>query len=160
MLFLRAIAFSVLLPGFIAIGMPLLLTAHREIQNPAAFSLIAVGAVFYLATLMRFLAAGGTPAIFFTRPMRWLVGSEPDKIVQGGLYRYSRNPMYIGVSLTAAGLAWLLASRSAAIYAALLWPIFHFVVVVLEEPHLRKKLGARYEEYLRTTPRWIGFPKR
>jgi len=160
MLILRAILFSILLPGFITIGMPLLLTPHREIENPAAFTLLAFGFLLYLASLLRFLDAGGTPAIFLTRNFRWIVGSEPDNMVHGGIYRFSRNPMYISFMTVTAGMAWLIGSRSAAIYAALLIPIFHFVVVLLEEPHLRRKLGAGYEAYLRSTPRWIGLPNR
>ena len=101
--------------------------------------------------------SGGTPAIFFTRHMRFVLGEEPTKLVRQGLYRISRNPMYVGVLLAVVGQALVFASTRVAFYGAVLWLLFHVVVVFLEEPHLREERGASYDEYCRQVPRWLGW---
>ena len=120
---------------------------------------IFLGALAYGLCLMRFLAAGGTPAIFFTRPLRFLIGEEPGSLVSQGLYRFSRNPMYVGVLLVVFGQAIIFGSPRIAAYGLLLFVCFHLTVVLLEEPHLRRTRGRSYELYCQTVPRWLGFPR-
>jgi protein-S-isoprenylcysteine O-methyltransferase Ste14 len=121
----------------------------------AGWLLVACGAAMYFACLWRFLAAGGTPAIFFTRPLRAIIGEEPPRLVQGWLYTFTRNPMYVGVVFAIFGQAIVFASRAIAIYGAIVWLTFHLVVVLLEEPHLRDVHGDSYAEYCRRIPRWL-----
>lgn len=73
-----------------------------------------------------------------------------------GLYRYSRNPMYVSVAAAVFGEGLFFGSALLVLYAVAVSVFFHLVVVFLEEPHLRRKGGAGYLEYCRTTPRWIG----
>ena len=89
-----------------------------------------------------------------------MIGAEPPQVVRGCLYRYSRNPMYVGVVLLIFGQALLFKSRDVAIYGAAAWLTFHLVVVFLEEPHLRSARGPSYAEYCARVPRWVGLPKR
>ena len=122
--------------------------------------LIVTGALIYLLCLMRFLASGGTPAIFFTRRLRSLLGEEPTSLVSDGLYRFSRNPMYVGVLMVIFGQAVLLASSTVAVYGLAVFVFFHCAVVFFEEPHLRRTRGLAYEEYCRLVPRWWGLPQK
>jgi protein-S-isoprenylcysteine O-methyltransferase Ste14 len=75
--------------------------------------------------------------------------------VAGGPYRYSRNPMYLGV--LAAILGWLLAFQTAAllIYGLAVAAAFNLFVIGYEEPHLRRLFGAEYDAYRRRVPRWL-----
>ena len=116
---------------------------------------VAAGASIYSVCLLGFLTAGGTPAIFFTRHLRFLIGEEPRRLVEGGLYRVSRNPMYIGVLLVVFGQAILFGSERLAEYGLAVAVIFHLVVVYVEEPHLRRERGASYQEYCRRVRRWL-----
>jgi protein-S-isoprenylcysteine O-methyltransferase Ste14 len=156
---IRGIVFTVLVPGTIAVYVPLRMA--ERLTPPGGFwdagwLLSVVGAMGYVLCFLHFLASGGTPAIFFTRPVRFLIGEEPGRLVQGGLYRVTRNPMYVSVLLVIFGQALRFASWSIAEYGLLVWLGFHIVVVVFEEPHLREQRGASYEEYCRQVPRWIG----
>jgi protein-S-isoprenylcysteine O-methyltransferase Ste14 len=128
-------------------------------QWPVGWVSIAGGVVVYALCLLRFLASGGTPAIFFTRPLRFLLGQEPRVVVSDGLYRFSRNPMYVGVLLAVFGQAILFASVRLAVYGVFLAACFHVVVVFMEEPHLLKRNGEPYAQYCRKIPRWFGIPK-
>jgi protein-S-isoprenylcysteine O-methyltransferase Ste14 len=132
---LRGLVFTLLVPGVVGVWALLALRSGASARAGfwrAGWIAIAGGAALYLSCLLRFLAAGGTPAIFFTRRLRFLIGEEPDSLVHGGPYRFSRNPMYLGV----------------------------LVVVCFEEPHLRARQGTAYADYCRRVPRWFGWPIR
>ncbi len=147
MLWLRGLIFTALVPVVIAYFLPRWVGYHPAVRF-AGWFLIAPGILIYTLCLIRFLAAGGTPAIFFTRPLRFLIGETPNALVAEGLYRYSRNPMYVGVLLTIFG-------QGLVSYGLIVWICFHTVVVFLEEPQLRKQNGEPYDEYRRRVPRWF-----
>src|SRR5262249_25197600 len=158
MLWIRGLIFTALVPVVVGAWVPSVVDPFRRIQGGAwnaGWALVAVGTAMYLASLTRFLVSGGTPAIFFTRAIRALIGEEPQKLVQGWLYRVTRNPMDVGVATAVFGQAIVFASRPIAIYGAVLWMHFHLVVVLVEEPHLRELHGASYDDYCRRVPRWL-----
>jgi len=161
-LWTRGLVFTALVPLVIGGWLPAVVDPMRRAAGGAAnagWLAIAAGAAIYGVCFTRFIASGGTPAIFFTRPVRAIIGEEPRRLVQGRLYAVSRNPMYVGVVLAVFGQAIVFASRRIATYGAFLWLMFHFVVVALEEPHLREQYGGSYEAYCRRVPRWLGLPR-
>lgn len=162
MVWIRGIIFTVLVPGLVFWWVPQQLRqGHAAAAGwwRAGWILLAGAILVYLQCLLNFLLAGGTPALFFTRPVRFLLGEEPGRVVKGGLYRYSRNPMYVSMVSAIAAQAIIYRSLSIAIYAVLAMLFFHFVVVFLEEPHLARVRGADYLEYRRRVPRWFGRPR-
>ena len=158
MLIVRAILFTILVPGAVTIYVPwLLLAGNAPAGNAWRFVglvPIAAGVVGYLACALEFvLRGGGTPAVFFTRPIRFLIGEEPKAVVTTALYERSRNPMYLSVVTVVLGESLLFESRALLFYALFLWLMFHLVVVFIEEPHLRQRPG--YDEYCARVPRWL-----
>jgi protein-S-isoprenylcysteine O-methyltransferase Ste14 len=163
LLWLRGLAFTLLVPAVVGYYGPSTFTAGRHLQPglwQAGWILVVLGAATYIVCLLQFLLAGGTPAIFFTRHLRFLIGEEPGKIVNRGIYRFSRNPMYVGVLSAIFGQAILYRSRAVTAYGLIVWICFHLVVVFLEEPHLRATRGEEYERYCRESPRWLGLTNR
>ena len=81
----------------------------------------------------------------------------PTRLVVVGLYRYVRNPMYLGFFIGWAGLLVIFgqASRTALIIACVAVLGVELFVRLYEEPHLRKIFGAEYEEYCRNVRRWV-----
>jgi protein-S-isoprenylcysteine O-methyltransferase Ste14 len=78
----------------------------------------------------------------------------PQHLVTEGLYRYTRNPMYLGHLIFTAGLAltfwsWL---ALAILLANMIW--FHLRVRG-DEAHLLQHFGAPYADYCRRVKRWI-----
>ena len=73
-----------------------------------------------------------------------------------GFYRYVRNPMYLGFAAGWIGL-WVIFGhphpRLIAAVAAVALAV-HLFVLFYEEPTLREKFGAPYEEYCRNVRRW------
>ncbi len=147
---LKTLVFTVLVPGTVAVVIPRYLLgvgAHAAIPFGLIGVLpIALGAACYLRCAWDFASAGrGTPA-----PI-----DPPKVLVVRGLYRVVRNPMYVGVLLILLGESVLFASATLLGYALLAWVVVHLFVVFYEEPTLRKKFGASYEDYCKTVPRWI-----
>jgi protein-S-isoprenylcysteine O-methyltransferase Ste14 len=79
-------------------------------------------------------------------------------LVSEGPYRFTRNPMYLGMVLLSAswplmmGLYWNLWAAA----ALAVW--LHFRFVLPEEEFLRERLGVGYLEYASRNPRWLGLP--
>jgi len=158
LLWVRGFIFTALVPLIIAGWVPAAVDPRRHAAGGfwnGGWLLVVAGAAIYFVCLLRFLMSGGTPAIFFTRPLGALIGEEPQTLVQGWLYSVTRNPMYVGVALAVFGQAVAFASRAIAVYGAVLWVFFHLTVVLLEEPHLREQYGASYDAYCRRVPRWL-----
>jgi protein-S-isoprenylcysteine O-methyltransferase Ste14 len=148
---LKTLLFTVAVPGTVTVVIPYLLLAPRAQFEVGYVTLlgavvIGLGVVIFLRCTWDFAFQGlGTPA-----PI-----DPPKLLVAKGLYRYLRNPMYVGVELIVLGQAILFQSRRLVIYAAVVALGFHLFVILYEEPELRRKFGASYEEYCKTVPRWI-----
>ena len=105
-------------------------------------------------------ASGGVLAIWATLLFKQHGTSahpyaEASRLVTRGPFRFSRNPMYLGLLLALAALGLWLQSLS----ALLLTPLFVLVInrcnILPEERRLRDSFGAAYETYLTQTRRWL-----
>ena len=81
--------------------------------------------------------------------------SPPRNLVTVGLYRFSRNPMYVAVALMLVGWSVCAWSRTLAIYTCFVIGAFHFRVVFGEEPWLARTHGAAWEKYRTRVRRWL-----
>ncbi|MFY9570940.1 MAG: isoprenylcysteine carboxylmethyltransferase family protein, partial [Blastocatellia bacterium] len=79
----------------------------------------------------------------------------PKKLVVRGLYKYVRNPMYVGVLSLVLGEALWFESRVLFLYLALVFFVFFAFVIFYEEPVLERKFGDSYRAYTKTVPRWL-----
>src|SRR4051794_21311864 len=135
---------------------PWLLTGWDAYDSPAALQiagwlLIAAGLAALLESFARFVVEGlGTPA-----PV-----APTERLVVGGLYRYVRNPMYVAVTATIAGQGLLLGRPVLLLYAGLFWAVTATFAALYEEPTLRARYGAEYDEYRARVPGWIPFSRR
>jgi len=88
----------------------------------------------------------------------WRVGvvsGATGNLVSGGLYRFSRNPTFLGQFVLLAGCA-LAVPAIPTILAPILFLISAAIQVRSEETILRQDLGADYDRYAASVPRWIG----
>lgn len=80
---------------------------------------------------------------------------EATTLVTGGFFRYSRNPMYLGMVLFLAGLALVLGSISTvAPIPAFTWIIQHQFIRA-EESFMENAFGAAYLDYKSRVRRWL-----
>ncbi len=162
LLWIRAIFFTILVPGIVAGYVPYLLKRNRLPDliignfHRAGPIVMGCGILIYLLTLTSFLLRGkGTPAIWFSKAISFIIGEEPMKMVSSGLYKYSRNPMYLGVITTVAGEGIFFQHSILLWYTFALFIIFTLVVIFIEEPHLEEKFGEEYKKYKKRTGRWL-----
>ena len=78
-----------------------------------------------------------------------------ETIVRHGLYRYSRNPIYIGLVLFYLGVAVLADSLWMLAMLAPLLVVMHFGVILREEAYLERKFGDVYRAYRASVRRWL-----
>lgn len=152
-MFLRALIAFVALPGLVAFVVPAFIASRSPFEfSISGAAMFGLGLVTLLWCVVAFYVHGkGTLA-------PW---SPPCHLVTVGLYRFSRNPMYVGVLLVLAGWANLFLSSSLAWYAGAVALAFHLRVVLGEEPWLAKTHGAEWQRYEESVPRWLWrFPCR
>ena len=141
-----AIAFLVL-PGTVAFIVPWLLRPPVARVNFVGVPVLVAGGLLLLWCVRDFYVAGhGSLA-------PW---APPERLVIVGLYRLSRNPMYIAVLVVLSGWATIFASRTLWLYAAFIAIAFHLRVVFGEEPWLARTHGAEWTAYRADVPRWLG----
>ena len=148
-MFLRALIAFLALPGVAAFAVPLLLLrppAPRAPFAPFGIALVGLGLLILVWCVRDFYVLGrGTLA-------PW---SPPQRLVVRGLYRFSRNPMYVGVLAIVGGWAIGFGSWPLAAYAAALTVAFHLRVVLGEEPWLARTHWAAWTAYVSAVPRWL-----
>lgn len=81
---------------------------------------------------------------------------QPDKLVTEGLYRFSRNPMYLGFVTALIGVALI----SGAAISSFLWVLLFFIItnkwyIDFEEKAMTEAFGQEYEDYCKRVRRWI-----
>lgn len=81
--------------------------------------------------------------------------AKAEKLVTTGLYRFSRNPMYLALALSLLGETLLLANLAAFSAPALFILAITLLQILPEEQALRKNFGDQYLAYCRKTRRWI-----
>ena len=130
---------------------PWLLTRWDADSQPTALRILGVvvlaaGGALVLETTARFALQGrGTPA-------PW---APPERFVERGSYRFVRSPMYLGVLLLVVGQGLLLGREILFVWAVAAWLIFTSFLALYEEPQLRRRFGASYDDYRRRVRRWI-----
>lgn len=149
---IKTAIFTIFVPGTVGVYIPYRLLAGAERSwDLGAFRYlgwipIAAGAAIYFWCAWNFAVTGrGTPA-----PI-----DPPKELVARGLYRWVRNPMYVGVLSVVLGEALLYGAPVLAGFAAIAFICFHLFVVLYEEPTLESKFGEAYARYRRTVPRWL-----
>jgi len=150
-LLIRALIAFLLLPGIVAFLLPVLWlwgTGHTRVQWPWGLLIASLGIIGLLWCVRDFFVAGkGTLA-------PW---SPPQNLVRIGLYRYTRNPMYVCVEMILLGWSAAFLSYGLLCYSVLLFIAFYLRVVYGEEPWLARTHGQDWEGYVKRVPRWL-FP--
>jgi len=149
-LFVKALLAFLALPATFAGIMPVVLSIADPWRGIGYYGFgvltIAIGLVVLLQCVRDFYVSGkGTLA-------PW---APPKKLVIVGLYRYTRNPMYIGVLIIVSGIALITASPLVAAYLVFFTIVFHLRVVLNEENWLASHFRDEWVKYKTEVSRWM-----
>jgi protein-S-isoprenylcysteine O-methyltransferase Ste14 len=154
-LLFRNLFFTILQPGLVAGLFPFLITRsqHQTLLSHALswlqYTLIFIfltGFIVTIVCILRFAFEGkGTlsPA------------DETKQLVIGGLYKYSRNPMYIGVMFMLIAETLFTQSNEMIIYSLIVFTCFQLFIMFHEEPRLQRDFGDQYTQYRKQVRRWL-----
>lgn len=154
LLLVETLLFTVLVPGTVTIWLPRNWLRIWGDTSPAPWTLwhdaalvpLTLGLAIYARCVWDFAARGrGIPA-----PL-----DHPKQLVVSGLYRYVRNPMYVGVLLVLLGEALFFQSVPFLEYTLIWFAFVNVAVLVYEEPNLRRKFGDSYDRYCGSVRRWM-----
>lgn len=122
------------------------LGVHAPAVRAAGGAALALGILLGPMNALMFLARGAT-----LNPTR-----TPKRLFTGGVYRITRNPMYLGLLLVYAGLAFMHAQIWALILIAVPFAAADRIYIPCEEQRMTEAFGADYLQYCRRVRRWIG----
>ena len=150
---LRSLFWVIVLPGMVAgyipwrfFGVAQADVDARNAIDVAGLVLMVVGAAILLICVWEFAHRGrGTLA-----PV-----DAPRELVVQGLYRYVRNPMYVGVAAILLGELMLVRSAAMFAYCGVWFLVVNAFVILYEERALRRRFGSSYDDYSRRVHRWV-----
>ena len=130
--------------GLEGVFLPGRLTEY-QILTPAGSAVFVIGASLAGWGWLMFHRAGTTR----------VPGETSTALVTWGPYRFTRNPMYLGLSVAYAGEAGILHHIIPVILLPLTVAYLNRVVIPVEEKRLRAVFGAEYERYANRVRRWL-----
>ena len=147
----KSLLYLIFEAGIFALYIPLALLRTGPRIETGMFAWLAlplwlIGSLTILWCFWAFTSQGrGTP----------MPVDPPKELVVTGPYHYVRNPIYVGVLAIFLGHFLWFGYWALLTYAVLAFLSVHLFILFYEEPALKRKFGASYEEYLRKVPRWI-----
>jgi protein-S-isoprenylcysteine O-methyltransferase Ste14 len=149
MLFLRALLAFLTLPVSFCLVLPPIL-AHLDPRSGGGWSIGAASIGFGFAIVVKcardfYVAGKGTVG-------PW---DPPKRLVAVGLFRFTRNPIYIGDLIIVAGWTLVTASPWVGCYLVILAISFHLRVIFHEERRLARNFPSEWAAYSANVPRWL-----
>jgi protein-S-isoprenylcysteine O-methyltransferase Ste14 len=137
-----------------AVGVGVLLQTFVQPAGPALPTGVRI-AVTAAAALLGLAAIGGAVRLFRRTgqdPKPW----EPTpEIVSSGVYRLTRNPMYVGMALLQIAIGVGLANGWVLALVPLVLVLVYWTAIRHEEAYLERKFGETYARYKRSVRRWL-----
>ena len=136
-----------------------MLLAAYAMQRSFAWAQIVYFRSLPLATLLTaagiFLAAWGRSTFAAAGTEIIPASATNKKLVTSGPFRFTRNPMYLGVVLLNLGIAFYAGTLPFFVVPILLFLLCNFVFIPFEEAKMQRQFGNQYTDYLRRVRRWI-----
>jgi protein-S-isoprenylcysteine O-methyltransferase Ste14 len=115
------------------------------LRIPLSICLLVLAGGVFLAAVSAMHRRGTTPNPY----------QPSTAVVTGGVYRYSRNPIYVAFLTVVLGIAVAVDSLGLLVAAGILLVVLQVGVVRREERYLSAKFGGAYDDYARRVRRWV-----
>ncbi len=113
---------------------------------------MAIGSLAIVIGLLLLVLAGG---LFKQADTEMIPFREVRALVTTGVYRYTRNPMYLGMALILLGVACTTGIASGLLVVPVFMAIIEFRYIRPEEQMLRGIFGEEFEVYCQKVRRWL-----
>jgi len=139
-------------------GLGYLITEPFEVEalNYSPIGSVTLAILFSVIGLLIAVSAVGQ----FAQHKTTVHPTHPEKttsLVTGGVYRFTRNPMYLGMLLILVGFSFLGQNALGFIVPVLFVFVINLVQIIPEERALAELFGDTYEAFKQRTPRWVLF---
>jgi protein-S-isoprenylcysteine O-methyltransferase Ste14 len=102
------------------------------------------------------LALDGVATVLFRRAGTSMIPMNPTTaLVTSGPYRFTRNPMYVGMAFLHVALAFAFGVMWALVFLPAVIVVVDRFVIAREEPYLERKFGQAYRDYKTRVRRWL-----
>jgi protein-S-isoprenylcysteine O-methyltransferase Ste14 len=106
---------------------------------------ILLGLALMLSAIQLFRRTGQDPAPWKSSP----------EIIAAGIYRWTRNPMYLAMGLLQGGIGLLADNLLIVALVPVTWIVIYWIAIRHEEQYLEGKFGSAYLDYKASVRRWI-----
>ena len=124
---------------------PLGLPLQGALRYGSAVLLLGTGLALMTTAFGVFRRTGQDPKPWANTP----------EIISTGIYRFSRNPMYVSMGLLQAGIGVALANGWVVLLVPVVWAVIYVIAIRHEEAYLEQKFGSVYTDYKRSVRRWL-----
>jgi protein-S-isoprenylcysteine O-methyltransferase Ste14 len=142
LVFLGAIIAGVIVQRMVT---PLSLQVAAGIRVAAGVLILVCGTSLVISARIWFTRTGQSPIPWKPTP----------ELILRGPYRFTRNPMYLGVTLFVVGLGLTLNDIWISLFAAPALLVVHFIAVLPEERYLAEKFGESYRNFHAQVRRYV-----
>jgi len=125
--------------------MPLRLSIDGLLRYGLAILLLGLGAFLMAGAFGLFKQTGQDPKPWIATP----------EIISTGVYRYTRNPMYVSMGLLQAGIGVALGNAWVVLLVPVVWYVIYLIAIRHEEAYLEGKFGSAYTDYKASVRRWF-----
>jgi protein-S-isoprenylcysteine O-methyltransferase Ste14 len=127
-----------------------------ELAFPIDRPPVAITVIGVVIGIALWLGLDGAAMLHFRRAGTSMVVTNPStKLVTSGPYRFTRNPMYVGMACLYVALALAIGVIWALIVLPAVLVAVDRLVIAREEPYLEAKFGEQYRHYKRRARRWL-----
>jgi protein-S-isoprenylcysteine O-methyltransferase Ste14 len=109
-------------------------------------ALVIAGFLMFLPAVGQFRSAGTQVAP---------TSATNNQLVTAGLYKFTRNPMYVGMIAIALGVAFWFGRPLMFLAPVLIFVITNWIFIPFEEAKMRRQFGASFDAYAQRVRRWL-----
>lgn len=133
------------------VGMILL----HKYGTPTILVADSVRSIGYLLLALGIILPAWSAYIFRQRETNIIPYKSPDKMVVEGPFRFSRNPMYLGMLLVTIGVAVRLGSLESLMFVVLFFAVANWWYIPFEEMKMKAVFGEAFDDYKAKVRRWL-----
>ena len=128
---------------------------HRVIVSAVVLVVFTILVFIFYSRLLHFLSG---PYEDVTRGQKACGAQSPNegcKLIATGPYRYTRNPMYLGLVIVSLGIAILIGAWPMFLAPIAVFATANWVHIPFEEAKMRRQFGSTYDDYVGRVRRWV-----